>query len=145
MLAMNRVEATEPLGERIRRRREQLGRKRADVARAAGITTWALSKIESGETKDPKRETLRQLAAELRLPVEELLGAPGATVDDRTVEEQLFDLLATIAPPDVSIEELRSFVLDAAFMSPEARAHLIAQARMLREWSEIKRKEGEAC
>src|SRR5437867_2998735 len=74
MLRMSSETDSKGLGDRIRERREDLGIRLADMARALGITRYALAKIESGETKNPKLRTLEDIALMLNTPIEELLG-----------------------------------------------------------------------
>jgi transcriptional regulator with XRE-family HTH domain len=68
------VATVSTIGERIRDRREALEITLSDLARSVGLTRYALAKIESGETKDPKVDTLRKIAAEIDMPVQQLIG-----------------------------------------------------------------------
>jgi transcriptional regulator with XRE-family HTH domain len=67
--AMQRMES---VGGRARKRREELGLKVKDVAKAAGMTPQGLSELESGRTKTSKN--LHRLAAALDCSVEYLAG-----------------------------------------------------------------------
>ncbi|MFJ1839918.1 helix-turn-helix domain-containing protein [Streptomyces sp. NPDC088175] len=62
-----------PLGERVRERRNRLGRTQAVVAGLCGITTDYLSQIERG-LRVPSSEVVGKLAAELQVPAGWLLG-----------------------------------------------------------------------
>jgi transcriptional regulator with XRE-family HTH domain len=61
------------LGDRIRRRRDELGLTQAQLAVATGLRQFHISRIESGDIKDVKGETLRRLARALRVSADFLL------------------------------------------------------------------------
>lgn len=56
---------TETAGQRIRRRRKELGIKQGELAAKAEIGQSTLSEIERGESKLPNAENLRKLAQAL--------------------------------------------------------------------------------
>lgn len=60
------------IGERIRRRRSELGLTQGRLAEAAGITPSAVSQIESGAIRALKSETLSRVALALQTTALEL-------------------------------------------------------------------------
>ncbi len=61
------------LGERIRKRRDELALTQEQLARATGLKQFHISRIERGDIKDVKGETLRRLARALRVSADFLL------------------------------------------------------------------------
>ncbi len=61
------------MGMHLRQMRRLQKLTQSEVARRAGITPGALSKLESGETHAPALSTLQSLSEVLRLPMETLL------------------------------------------------------------------------
>jgi transcriptional regulator with XRE-family HTH domain len=61
------------LGDRIRRRRDELALTQEQLAKATGLRQFHISRIESGDIKDVKGETLRRLARALRVSADFLL------------------------------------------------------------------------
>jgi len=62
------------LGERIRQRRDELGLTQEQLATATGLKQFHISRIENGDIKDVKGDTLRRLALALRITSDFLLG-----------------------------------------------------------------------
>lgn len=78
----------ETMGERARKRREELQLKQKDVAaQVPGMTESALSQLESGSTKGVKPQNLLHLARALRMSVEELVEGRARTGKVHNVEE----------------------------------------------------------
>lgn len=75
------------VGEKIRRRRKELGLTQVEVAKRAGISQSALSDIEK-LTKNPSVSTIKLLAPALRTSVAELMDEDG--LDDSTIQETLY-------------------------------------------------------
>jgi len=67
------------LGTLVRRRREELGRSRAELARRAQLSTETLTKIERGDTVDPGLFTVRALADSLDWSLDQLLDSVDQT------------------------------------------------------------------
>jgi transcriptional regulator with XRE-family HTH domain len=65
----------EQIAPRLRRTREQRGVSLADLARATGISTSTLSRLESGQRK-PSLELLLPITATLGVPLDEIVAAP---------------------------------------------------------------------
>lgn len=65
------------LGQRVRRRREELGKSYRDVRREAGVALSHQQRLERGEVASPSPAVLRRLAGPLELPYEELLREAG--------------------------------------------------------------------
>jgi transcriptional regulator with XRE-family HTH domain len=61
------------LGDRIRQKRNDLDLTQEQLAAAAGLKQFHISRIESGDIKDVKGETLRRLARALRVTTDFLL------------------------------------------------------------------------
>ena len=61
------------LGDRVRQRRNELDLTQEQLAGAAGLKQFHISRIESGDIKDVKGETLRRLARALRVTSDFLL------------------------------------------------------------------------
>jgi transcriptional regulator with XRE-family HTH domain len=62
------------LGERVRQRRSALGLTQEQLSAATGLKQFHISRIESGDIKDVKGETLVRLARALRVRTDFLLG-----------------------------------------------------------------------
>lgn len=62
------------LGERVRKRRRELGLTQAQLSATTGLRQFHISRIESGHIKDVKGETLGRLARALRVRTDFLLG-----------------------------------------------------------------------
>jgi transcriptional regulator with XRE-family HTH domain len=61
------------LGDRVRQRRDELGLTQEQLAATTGLKQFHISRIESGDIKDVKGETLRRLARALRVTSDFLL------------------------------------------------------------------------
>ncbi len=61
------------LGDRVRQRRDELALTQEQLAAATGLKQFHISRIESGDIKDVKGETLRRLARALRVTSDFLL------------------------------------------------------------------------
>jgi transcriptional regulator with XRE-family HTH domain len=66
-----------PVGQEIRRRREEQGLSLTDLARLAGVSKGYLSEIESNSAARPSAATLFKIASALGTSVGELLGKSG--------------------------------------------------------------------
>lgn len=75
--------AAETFGERIRRRRTELGLKLRATARNAGISATFLSRIETGAEKAiPSEDVIRKLATILDEDFDELMVLAGRISDE---------------------------------------------------------------
>jgi transcriptional regulator with XRE-family HTH domain len=72
------------LGNRMRQRRAELGMSLNDLATATGLHKSFLSRLESGEVRQPAADSLRRIAQALGLPETELYG-----LLDRRARDQL--------------------------------------------------------
>ena len=61
------------VAENIKRHRRERGLSQEDLARAAGVTYSALTKIEAGYVQDPRVKTLQRIAIALEVTVDDLL------------------------------------------------------------------------
>jgi transcriptional regulator with XRE-family HTH domain len=61
------------LGDRVRQRRNELELTQEQLAAVTGLKQFHISRIESGDIKDVKGETLRRLARALRVTADFLL------------------------------------------------------------------------
>lgn len=75
----NDRESSTPIGTRIREARKSAGMTQKELAAKASLHYNALSAIESGSSKHPKRETLARIANALNLSVKQLEGSAPAT------------------------------------------------------------------
>lgn len=62
-----------PLGERIQRRREEMGMTRAELAQRSHVDKGHVTRIESGERRNPRPEILKRIATALEMPMSDLL------------------------------------------------------------------------
>lgn len=62
------------LGDRVRQRRDELALTQEQLAKTTGLKQFHISRIERGDIKDVKGETLRRLARALRVTTDFLLG-----------------------------------------------------------------------
>ncbi|MBN1443550.1 MAG: helix-turn-helix transcriptional regulator [Planctomycetes bacterium] len=71
------------IGELIREARESRGFTQAHLARQAGTTQSAISRIEDADYEGLKVETLRRIALALRVPLAISLGEHRVTIEHR--------------------------------------------------------------
>ena len=70
------------LGERVRRARTGLGMTQEQLSAATGLKQFHISRIESGDIKDVKGDTLRRLARALRVSTDYLLDVEPVEEDE---------------------------------------------------------------
>lgn len=113
------------VGPRIRDLRRRGGITLTDLAETTGIAISTLSRLESGQRK-PGLELLLPLAAALRMPLEELIGAP-ATGDPRVFPRPVVREGVTVVPLTRKPGGLQVYkqILPAgrAGCEPEPRSH----------------------
>lgn len=92
-------------GQRIRRRRQELGLNQQELARAARITQGFLSALEKGR-RQPGAKTIQALAAALDLPPAVIIGGGDAHDNPQPYEARGLPLFGTIpaGPPSESQE-----------------------------------------
>jgi repressor LexA len=102
--------AGESLGQRVRRRRKELGWTQAELARRANINQGFLSGIEKGQ-RNPSPQTLNALAVALNVPQGVLLGGGIDHDAPQPYEGRELPLLGSIpaGPPSQSQEQLELF------------------------------------
>lgn len=105
----------EQIGDRIRRRREELGMSQSDLARRADLTPSGIWQYEQGERK-PSSEALTKLADALKVATDYLLG-----VRDPTWEDLLAD------------KDLRTMFRGLETLSERDRARLLDFYKLLRQ------------
>jgi HTH-type transcriptional regulator, cell division transcriptional repressor len=71
------------LGDRVRQRRDELELTQEQLAAVTGLKQFHISRIESGDIKDVKGETLRRLARALRVTADFLLEIDEAEESER--------------------------------------------------------------
>ena len=77
------------LGDRVRQKRQELDLTQAQLAAATGIKQFHISRIESGDIRDIKGETLRRLARALHVTSDFLLEIEDAAAPEAlTVHQQ---------------------------------------------------------
>jgi len=62
-----------PLAKNIKKYREKRGMSQDKLSKLAGVTLYAITKIESGATLDPRVLTVKKIAEGLGCSVDELL------------------------------------------------------------------------
>ena len=67
-----------PLGQRLAEVRIAAGYTQSDLEEAAGVPQTTVSRIETGETKNPNVHTVAKVAAVLGVPIESLLSRSAA-------------------------------------------------------------------
>ena len=65
---------SETLAERIRKARQNYGMSQAELARRIKVSGNTMSKIEAGDTPDPRASRIRAIADVLRVSTDYLLG-----------------------------------------------------------------------
>ena len=102
--------ANASIGERIRRRRKELGKTQADLAREAGVNQGYISGIESGKAT-PRPRTIDALAVALDMPQGVLIGSGPEHDTPQPLETRTLPLLGSIpaGPPSESQEQLEMF------------------------------------
>ncbi|CAL9294396.1 hypothetical protein SUDANB25_02335 [Streptomyces sp. SudanB25_2051] len=95
------------LGNRLRDVRKRRGLTQLGLARESGVSVSLIRKLEQGERRDARLETVRRLAATLRVPTSSLVVEPaeegaGAAVLDAwaPVRQALADPAGVAAEPD---------------------------------------------
>lgn len=68
------------IADRVRNLREERGLTQLDLSRATGLSQATISRIESGEFKNLRGETLTKLSIALRVTTDYLLGRSDAAV-----------------------------------------------------------------
>lgn len=76
------------IGERIRDIRKRRGLSQRELAELAGVSISLIRKLEQSERQDARLETLRKIAAALRVPTSTLMIAP----DTEDADQQTVDL-----------------------------------------------------
>ena len=98
------------MGERIRRRRKELGLTQADLATVAGVNQGYISEIERSKAS-PRPRTIDALAIALDLPQSVLIGGGSDHDTPQPLETRELPLLGSIpaGPPAQSQEQLEMF------------------------------------
>jgi len=112
--------ARETLGQRVRRRRKELGLSQVALSRSAGINQGYLSEIERGSRR-PSKNTLNALAVALDLPAGVLVGEGPAHDNPQPFEVRHLPLLGSIpaGPPAQSQEQLQLFPVLRHMWTPD--------------------------
>ena len=103
-------QASETLGERVRRRRQELGLRQVDLAGLANLNQGYISGIERGQRR-PRARTVRALAVALDLPEGVLIGGGPEHDAPQLLEARPLPLLGSVpaGPPSQSQEQLEMF------------------------------------
>lgn len=112
--------AGEGIGQRIRRRRRDLGLTQKSLALASGVNQGFISQIERGLAK-PRRRTIDALAVALDLPQGVLIGGGPDHDTPQPLETREIPLLGSIpaGPPGESQEQLEMFPVLRHQWSPD--------------------------
>ena len=118
--ALVKRRAGETVGDRIRRRRADLGMTQEELAAGAGVNQGYISQIERGQAA-PRRRTLDALAVALNLPQGVLLGGGAEHDTPQPLETRELPLLGSIpaGPPAQSQEQLEMFPVLRHQWSPD--------------------------
>jgi SOS-response transcriptional repressor LexA len=102
--------ASETLGQRLRRRRRELGLRQTDLAGLANMNQGYLSAIERGQ-RQPSRRAVRALAVALDVPEAILIGGGPEHDAPQLLETRPLPLLGSVpaGPPAQSQEQLEMF------------------------------------
>lgn len=112
--------AGEEIGERVRRRRREMGLSQVELARTANVNQGYLSEIERGKAT-PSRRTIDALAVALGLPQGVLIGGGTAHDTPQPLEARSLPLFGSIpaGPPAQSQEQLELFPVLRHLWSPD--------------------------
>ncbi|MDO8632097.1 MAG: XRE family transcriptional regulator [Phycisphaerales bacterium] len=115
-----RTRVAESAGERIRRRRKELGLTQVDLATAAGVNQGYLSAIEQGKAR-PRKRMLDALAVALNMPQGVLLGGGRDHDNPQPLETRELPLFGSIpaGPPAESQEQIELFPVLRHQWSPD--------------------------
>jgi transcriptional regulator with XRE-family HTH domain len=102
---------TETFGQRIKRRRRELGLTQRQVAEMLQIDFTYLSKLENDRGEPPGEKTIRKLSVELQEDEEELLALAGKVPEqlrDRAQQDVAFARLVRRLPdlPDSQLQDI---------------------------------------
>jgi transcriptional regulator with XRE-family HTH domain len=84
-------------GQRIQSVRKRRGLTQTELARAAGLSSSLIRKLEQGTIADTRLETARKIAVALRVPTTVLVTEPDGEQADRTTSEQWEPARAALA------------------------------------------------
>jgi len=112
--------ASESFGQRLRRRRKELGLSQMELSRAAGINQGYLSELER-DRRRPSKHTLNALAVALDVPQAVLVGAGAAHDNPQPLEVCHLPMFGTIpaGPPAQSQEQLQLFPVLRHMWTPD--------------------------
>jgi len=115
-----RKRAEESVGQRIRRRRRELGLTQIDLATASGVNQGYLSAIEQDKA-NPRRRTVDALSVALDMPQGVIVGGGREHDNPQPVESREVPLFGTIpaGAPAESQEQLEMFPVLRHQWSPE--------------------------
>ena len=115
-----RKRAEESVGQRIRRRRKELGLTQIDLSTASGVNQGYLSAIEQDKA-NPRRRTLDALSVALDMPQGVIVGGGREHDNPQPVESSEVPLFGTIpaGPPAESQEQIEMFPVLRHQWSPE--------------------------
>jgi transcriptional regulator with XRE-family HTH domain len=118
--AIVRKRAEESAGQRIRRRRKELGLTQIDLSAASGVNQGYLSAIEQDKA-NPRRRTLDALSVALDMPQGVIVGGGRDHDNPQPVESGEVPLFGTIpaGPPAESQEQLEMFPVLRHQWSPD--------------------------
>jgi len=110
----------EKIGERIRRRRKELGLTQAALAATAGVNQGYLSQIERGQAK-PRQRTIDALSIALNMPQGVIIGAGSDHDTPQPLETRDLPILGSVpaGPPAESQEQLEMFPVLRHQWSPD--------------------------
>lgn len=95
----------EKLGEKIKRRRKDLGLSQKELAATVGVSHVAISQWES-DTNAPKTENFMNLATALKMTIVELL----SDVDLQVMDDETFESIVLLTYPRLDKDRRRKLI-----------------------------------
>lgn len=110
------------LGDFIKEKRNLKNWSQRDLAAKSGVSNAAISRIESGKRKEPSSSVLKDIAAALDVPVENLLQQAGVISDSSTSTTQSsLESSSYVSVEDLSADEIEDLMKYIAFLKSKRK------------------------
>lgn len=110
------------LGDFIKEKRNLKNWSQRDLAAKSGVSNAAISRIESGKRKEPSSSVLKDIAAALDVPVENLLQQAGVISDSSTSTTQSsLESSSYVSVEDLSADEIEYLMKYIAFLKSKRK------------------------
>lgn len=110
------------LGDFIKEKRNLKNWSQRDLAAKSGVSNAAISRIESGKRKEPSSSVLKDIAAALDVPVENLLQQAGVISDSSTSTTQSsLESSSYVSVEDLSADEIEDLMKYIAFLKSKQK------------------------